>query len=243
MNASGAAQSHPLQICRWLLLLTLAWALLFGGLALLRLLSLDTLIAAADIYQLALGFALTAALLASLKTSRNRSAVLVTSLAIVSWTLGQLFWFSYTLLMKSPLPYPSVGDLGFTGSYFLLIGVLGLLKKPQNQAKESTAAFALLLLPLLLAVFGQSSPGVRLYNFVLSLAASFTLYKALSLRREPKNRWLLAGILALAASDAVFMTSVVLLRASRTATSAPLYPLALALIAYGILKREEKTDG
>lgn len=246
-TGSGVRAGYPLHITRWLLLVTLAWAACFGALALLQLIPLEALIPAGDIYQLALGFALTAALLAGLKNSRNRYAVLGTSLAILSWTLGQLFWFSYTLLMQSPLPYPSVGDLGFTGAYFLLIGVLGVLKQKESGAKESTAkgslpALALLLIPFLLAIFGRSAPEVLIYNFVLSLAAAWTLYKALPLQREPKNRWLLGGILTLAATDAVFMTSVVLLRESKTATTAPLYPLALALIAYGILKREECPD-
>ncbi len=242
LTGSGTQGSHWVQITRWLLLAALVWAVCFAALAILHLFTLESLIAAADIYQLALGFALAAVLLASLKTSRSRSAVLVTSLAILSWTLGQLFWFSYTLLMQTPLPYPSVGDLGFTGTYFLLIGALSVLEQEENRAKGDKLAFVLLLIPLLLAIFGKSAPAVKLYNFVLGLAAAWTLYKALPLRHARKNRWLLGGILVLAATDAVFMVSVVLLRGSMTATTAPLYPLALALISYGILKREAGTD-
>lgn len=231
-----------IQLTRWLLLATLAWSACFAALAIWRPVSFDSLIAAADIYQLALGFALAAILLTCLKNSLNRYAVLGTSLAIISWTLGQLFWFSYTLLMRTPLPYPSVGDFGFTGAYFLLIGVLSMLAPPKNKAKGNPYAFALLLAPLLLAIYAKSAPAVKLYNFVLGLAAAWTLHKALPLRHTHKDRWLLGGILLLAATDVVFMTSVVLLRNSMTATTAPLYPIALALIAYGILKREATTD-
>ena len=83
---------------------------------------------------------------------------------------------------------------------------------------------------------------MTLYNFVLGGASAWTVYKALPLRHAAKDRWLLGGILVLAATDIVFMTSVVLLRDSLTATTAPLYPIALSLIAHGILKREESTN-
>lgn len=230
-----------IQLTRWLLLATLAWSACFAALAIWRPFPFESLIMAADIFQLALGFALAAVLLTCLKTSRNRYAVLGTSLAIISWTLGQLFWFSYTLLTQSPLPYPSVGDFGFTGTYFLLIGVLSVLEPGESKSKSSLLAFAILLAPLLLAVLAKSAPAVTLYNFVLGGVSAWTMYKALPLRHADKNRWLLGGILVLAATDIVFMTSVVLLRDSMTATTAPLYPIALSLIAHGILKREEIT--
>ena len=237
-TASKARVNRGVQLTRWLLLATLGWSVCFAALAIWRPFSFETLITAADIYQLALGFALAAILLTCLKTSRNRYAVLGTSLAIISWTLGQLFWFSYTLLTQILLPYPSVGDFGFTGTYFLLIGVLGVLNPRKGNEKRNLPAFALLLAPLLLAVLAKSAPAVTRYNFVLGLAAAWTVYKALPLRHAAKDRWLLGGILVLAATDVVFMTSVVVLRDSMTATTAPLYPIALSLIAYGILKRE-----
>lgn len=236
-----AHRIHGVQLARWLLLATLVWSVCFAALAIWRPFPFESLIMAADIFQLALGFALAAVLLTCLKNSRNRYAVLGTSLAIISWTLGQLFWFSYTLLTQTPLPYPSVGDFGFTGTYFLLIGVLSVLEPGESKSKSSLLAFALLLAPLLLAVLAKSAPAVTFYNFVLGGASAWTVYMALPLRHAAKDRWLLGGILVLAATDIVFMTSVVLLRDSMTATTAPLYPIALSLIAHGILKREEVT--
>lgn len=244
LNASTESKAHRIrgvQLARWLLPATMVWSVCFAALAIWQPFPFESLIMAADIFQLALGFALAAVLQTCLKTSRNRYSVLGTSLAIISWTLGQLFWFSYTLLTQSPLPYPSVGDFGFTGTYFLLIGVLDVLEPGESKSKSSLLAFALLLAPLLLAVLAKSAPAVTLYNFVLGGASAWTVYKALPLRHAVKDRWLLGGILVLAATDVVFMTSVVLLRDSMTATTAPLYPVALSLIAHGILKREEIT--
>ena len=180
----------------------MVWSVCFAALAIWRPVSFDSLIAAADIYQLALGFALAAILLTCLKNSLNRYAVLGTSLAIISWTLGQLFWFSYTLLTQTPLPYPSVGGFGFTGTYFLLIGVLSVLEPGESKSKSSLLAFAILLAPLLLAVLAKSAPAVTLYNFVLGGASAWTVYKALPLRHAAKDRWLLGGILVLAATAA-----------------------------------------
>jgi len=244
LDASTESKAHRIrgvQLARWLLLATMVWSVCFAALAIWRPFPFESLIMAADIFQLALGFTLAAVLLTCLKNSRNRYAVLGTSLAIISWTLGQLFWFSYTLLTQTPLPYPSVGDFGFTGTYFLLIGVLSVLEPGESKSKSSLLAFAILLAPLLLAVLAKSAPAVTLYNFVLGGASAWTVYKALPLRHAAKDRWLLGGILVLAATDIVFMTSVVLLRDSMTATTAPLYPIALSLIAHGILKREEAT--
>ena len=241
LDASTESKAHRIrgvQLARWLLLATMVWSVCFAALAIWRPFPFESLIMAADIFQLALGFALAAVLLTCLKNCRNRYAVLGTSLAIISWTLGQLFWFSYTLLTQTPLPYPSVGDFGFTGTYFLLIGVLSVLEPGESKSKSSLLAFALLLAPLLLTVPAKSAPAVTFYNFVLGGASAWTVYMALPLRHAVKDRWLLGGILVLAATDIVFMTSVVLLRDSMTATTAPLYPVALSLIAHGILKRE-----
>lgn len=128
-------------------------------LAIWRPFSFESLIMAADIYQLVLGFALAAILLACLKTSRNRYAILGTSLAIISWTLGQLFWlpFLYTA-HQSPLPYPSVGDFGFTGTYFLLIGVLGVLDLGESKPKSSPISAFVILLAFLLAFPAKGIP-------------------------------------------------------------------------------------
>lgn len=220
-----------------LLLITLLWTVCYTVLAFVRLLPLEKLIAVGDVYQLALGLGATVVLFTRLKRTQRKYILLGTGLAVFSWTVGQLFWFSYTLLADSPLPYPSVGDLGFTGAYFFLIGVISLLSKDSPKIPYAPLAFFILLVPALLAV-GQSALPVKLYNVVLGCAAAYTLYRAIPLGKHKEYRWFLCGILLLAFTDVVFMISVVYFSDSFTLTSAPLYPLALSVITYGILKGE-----
>ena len=63
LDASRESKAHRIrgvQLARWLLLATLAWSACFAALAIWRPFSFDSLIMAADIFQLALGFALAA---------------------------------------------------------------------------------------------------------------------------------------------------------------------------------------
>lgn len=221
-----------------LLAITFLWMVCYAVLAFLRPFPLEELIVMGDIYQLVLGLGAMVILLARLKHYPRKYILLGTGLAIFSWTAGQLFWFSYTLLEDFPLPYPSVGDLGFTGAYFFLIGVIGLLRQKSSKSAFAPLAFIILLVPILLA-FAQSALTVKIYNFILGCAAAYTLYKAIPLGKHKDYRWFLSGILLLTFTDVVFMISVVFFRDSFTMTSAPLYPLALSLITYGILKGEE----
>lgn len=220
-----------------LLLITLLWTVCYVVLAFTRLLPLEKLIAVGDVYQLVQGLGATVILLSRMKYTSRKYLLLGTGLAVFSWTVGQLFWFSYTLLANTPLPYPSVGDLGFTGAYFFLIGVIGLLSKDCPKSPFAPLAFIILLVPALLAT-SQSTLAVKLYNVVLGCAAAYTLYKAIPLGKHKKYRWFLYGILLLVFTDVVFMISVVYFRDSFTMTSAPLYPLALSVVTYGILKGE-----
>lgn len=220
-----------------LLLITLLWTVCYVVLAITRFLPLEKLIAVGDVYQLLQGLGATVILLSRMKYTSRKYILFGTGLAVFSWTVGQLFWFSYTLLADTPLPYPSVGDLGFTGAYFFLIGVIGLLSKNSPQSPLAPLAFIILLVPALLTT-GQSTLTVKLYNVVLGCAAAYTLYKAIPLGKHKEYRWFLCGILLLAFTDVVFMTSVVYFRDSFTMTSAPLYPLALSVVTFGILKGE-----
>ena len=220
------------------LAITFLWTVCYAVLAFLHPFPLAELIVMGDIYQLILGLGAMVILFARLKHYPRKYILLGTGLAIFSWTTGQLFWFSYTLLEDFPLPYPSVGDLGFTGAYFFLIGVIGLLRKKSSKSVFAPLAFTILLVPALLA-FAQSALAVKIYNFVLGCAAAYTLYKAIPLGKHKDYRWFLSGILLLTFTDVVFMISVVFFRDSFTTTSAPMYPLALSLITYGILKGEE----
>lgn len=217
---------------------TLLWMVCYAALAIARLFPLEELIVMGDIYQLALGLGATTVLLVRLKYARCKYVIFGTGMAVFSWTAGQLFWFSYTLLADSPLPYPSVGDLGFTGAYFFLIGVIDLLSKDSPRSPFAPLAFSILLVPFLLAL-SQSALPVKLYNVVLGCAAAYTLYKAIPLGKHKHYRWFLSGILLLTFTDVVFMVSVVFFRDSFTMTSAPLYPLALSILTFGILKGEE----
>lgn len=169
----------------------------------------------------------------------NRYNLLGTALAIFSWTLGQIYWFSYTSITGEILPYPSVGDMGFTGTYFLLIGVIEMIVSGQPITQRryySYTVFLVMLIPVLLLFVGKSKIEVMIFNFILAFAVSFTLFKNFMLLENQKYRWFVGGIFLLGITDVVFMISASLFPNTYTFSSDVLYPISLSLIATGILK-------
>lgn len=218
---------------------TLLLSTSFAILLLLQPLPEQVLLTSAEIFQLVLGLVAAVMVLSSFTTSTGKYIVLGTSLAIFSWTMGQLFWFSYTLLTGIDLPYPSVGDLGYTGAYLLMLGVIGLISYEKKRGWIDYLPLFLALLPLALYLLGQRSLPVLLYNIVDCTIIAWTLFQAFPLRKVPHYRWFLLGVLILALTDLVFIFCALLFPETSTLTSAPLYPIAIALIAFGILYGEE----
>jgi hypothetical protein len=98
-----------------MLAITFLWMVCCAVLAFLRPFPLEELIVMGDIYQLVLGFGAMVILRARLNHYPRKYILLGTGLAIFSWTTGQLFWFSYTLLEDFTLPYPFVGCIDLIG--------------------------------------------------------------------------------------------------------------------------------
>jgi hypothetical protein len=173
----------------------------------------------------------------------NSDAVFGVALAVFSWTLGQLFWFSYTTITKLTLPYPSIGDLGFIGTYFILSGVIGIIKSKRDevylkQKKRVLWPLLFLLVPIILVFVKDNSLPVNSYNFILTLSLVYTMMKAVPIYTMKEYRFFVAGIYILGLTDIIFLSSVVLIPNCFTFTTDPLYPIALTLITNGLMKGE-----
>ena len=220
--------------------LACAWAVCF-----VLLLALDVpaaaLVRAADIFEIAFGLLCGSILLAASTRQAEttpRHVLLGTALALFSWTLGQVFWFSYTELTGVTLPYPSVGDLGYTGTYFFLAGVLRLLLGQRKAWHPWYSWFSLLALAVPVAVVfagGGNTAGI-LYNFVLALAAGYAYFLNCALIPLRRYRWYAGGVFLLGIADLVFMLSVCLYPASHLYLPDLLYSLSLALLAHGAFR-------
>lgn len=84
---------------------------------------------ASDVFQAAIGIAAGSAALAFWRKSKEKYAVLGTALAIFCWSLGEIFWFSGALVTGIEIPYPSVRDLGFIGTYFILFSAMDVIRQ------------------------------------------------------------------------------------------------------------------
>ena len=198
--------------------------------------------------QLLYGLVIGLLVLCYARYSRERYLVSGVALAVLSWTMGQLYWFSYVFLVGSSLPYPSIADLGYIGTYFFLIGVIITITKgiPQYTIKiryRNLWPFLLLLVPLLLALIGKNRLLVNLDNLVLTLAMVYTLWRAQPIFPVIQYRLFITGLCLLCISDIIFMVHACLMPDTYTLSTDALFPMALSLTAYGFMKVEEMSNG
>lgn len=197
---------------------------------------------ASDIFQAAMGVAAGSVALEFWRRNKERYAVLGTALAVYCWSLGEIFWFSGDLVIGLKIPYPSVGDLGFIGTYFILFSAITVIRQKRTELKAVTAGnrffLVLLAIPVALAVFGRAPWLTAADNAVLGLSAAWAMYRASSLWRDKGYRWFSAGVLLLGMTDLVFITCVVLFPDGLIYITSPLYPVAFALTVFGVIKGE-----
>ena len=149
---------------------------------------------------------------------RERAAWTVITLALASWTFGEIYWAIF-----KPDEYPSPADVGYIGFYVLLYA--GIVMLLQARARSiggtlwldgATAAFAAASLgaAVLVEIVLESTEGsvsTVVTNLayplgdVLLLSAVFGVFSLTGWR--PGQRWLMLGLGALATTvaDAVFL--------------------------------------
>jgi len=149
---------------------------------------------------------------------QDRGAWTVITLALASWTFGEIYWAIVT-----PDEYPSPADLGYIGFYVLLyVGIVLLLRSRARSiggmlwldgATAALAAASLGAAVLVELVLGntEGSTSTVVTNLayplgdVLLLSAVFGVFSLTSWK--PGERWLLLGLGALATTiaDAVYL--------------------------------------
>ncbi len=195
----------------------------------------------ANVVHLAFGLGCGSLLFYFARVSRMGFAVLGIAFAQFSWSIGQLFWFSTVSLTDRTLPYPSIAEFGFIGTYFFIMGAIAILAKNVSQDTEkiglrSLWPFAILLIPGILAFNSNVSLLVNVSNFFFTMAIAFTLWKARPLFSNAKYTHFLFGVLTLCFADLVFMIGVVYFPGVCVFSVDAFYPLAHSLMAYGLVK-------
>ncbi|MGE5390496.1 MAG: hypothetical protein ACM3PE_05465 [Deltaproteobacteria bacterium] len=220
-------------LAKGLLGLSAAWLVYAAASYCLGLKPYSALEPEANIAELAVGFSAAVLLFVHYYKSKQFLSLGI-GLAVISWTLGELFWFSNQVITVNPLPYPSVGEFGFLGVYFFLAGAIGGIK---NNGRHPLVILLLTLLIVLIPVFlvfhGKGSLGALIYNFVFIAAIAFISYKALS-KYTSDYRYLFWGILFFCLTDIIFIIEAN--TRDYTFICDMLYPLALSLLAYGAMK-------
>ena len=150
--------------------------------------------------------------------ARERAAWTVITLALVSWTVGELWWAIF-----KPETYPSVADAGYIGFYVLLYAGIVLLLRSRAKsiggtlwldgltaALAAAALGAAVIVELVLeSTEGSTSTVVTNLSYplgdLLLLSAVFGVFSLTGWRPGP--RWLLLGLgaLATAAADVVYL--------------------------------------
>ena len=150
--------------------------------------------------------------------ARERAAWTVITLALVSWTVGELWWAIF-----KPETYPSVADAGYIGFYVLLYAGIVLLLRSRAKsiggtlwldgltaALAAAALGAAVIVELVLeSTEGSTSTVVTNLSYplgdILLLSAVFGVFSLTGWRPGP--RWLLLGLgaLATAAADVVYL--------------------------------------
>ena len=187
---------------------------------------------------------------------RERAAWAVITLALASWTLGEI-WYA----ARQPETYPSLADAGFIGFYvFLYVGVVLLLRTQARAigttlwidgaiAAVTAAALgaAILVQVVLHQTEGSLSTVVTNLAYplgdVLLLSAVFGVFSLTSWR--PGRRWTLLGLgaLATATADAIYLFQ----SASGTYVAGTwvdiLWPAAMLLIACSAWTGDRTREG
>jgi two-component system, cell cycle response regulator len=188
--------------------------------------------------------------------SRERAAWTVITMALASWTFGELWYTIFT-----PESYPSMADAGYLGFYFLLYAGIVLLLRSRARsigdtlwldgATAALAAAALgaaVLVELVLqSTEGSTSTVVTNLAYplgdVLLMSAVFGVFSLTGWR--PGERWLLLGLGALSTTvaDAVYLFQ----SAAGTYVEGTwidiLWPLAMLLVASSAWARDQSRTG
>lgn len=157
-------------------------------------------------------------------------------LALLCWSMGQLYWLSYIIIGMGDIPYPSIPDLGFLGSYFFFIS---LLKKEEARLFSNLSSEP--VFPGLIAVIIFLGTAVILFNYgelgfpllysvIFTAILSYTLFCALKIKPWQNINSPGIGIIVLVAADLLLIVQIAVNSAANLLIADPLYALAFSLI-------------
>ncbi|MDY6780509.1 MAG: hypothetical protein SV760_08205 [Halobacteria archaeon] len=183
-------------------------------------------------------------LLWAYSTNRNK-VLLLSSLSVLSWFLGSLFWVSYVFLLDKILLYPSVAQFAFHGFHLLMIPLLlyfveklGIaLRKPSFVLVAVTAS-----VPVMTYFVGTTNLAVAVYNiFYLSLVTS-VLVLASHLVYESRLPLFGVALVAFSFADLNFITTTLSDEAPVVLSLDPIWFSAHALVSFSLVRYSCRGD-
>ena len=171
----------------------------------------------------AIGFSSALAMLAGIKLYRPamRTAWMLFALGMLLYVTGDAFYYSYPVIFRQEMPFPSVGDLFYLSVYPVLVSGLLMLLRRRNPGGDRpslidalivSTALALVAWVLLMAPYAHDA-GLSLVEKVVLMAypAMDVLLLSVAVRlmvdtgaRSPALYLLLISLVALLATDSIF---------------------------------------
>lgn len=220
------------KLLKFLICFSVVWLLISSVSYFLKLIPYVQLELCANTIELVTGFA--AAILSFIYAYKSKQLLpLGIGLAILSWTLGELFWFSYEYIKADALPYPSVGELGFLGTYFFFLGSMGNFRNKNKNILFYLIAVLIMLIPVFFLIKETNTLGVLIYNFVFIAMIALVFYKTLS-KYDIDYKYLFIGILLFCITDIIFVAEAN--TKDYTFICDMFYPLCFSILAYGVSK-------
>lgn len=227
------------KLSKILIFFSIVWLLISSISYFLKLIPYMQLELCANAIELVAGFA--AAILSFTYAYKSKQLLpLGIGLAVLSWTFGEAFWLSYAVINGNVLPYPSVGEFGFLGTYFFIAGSIGDFKSNnKRRIVISILALVIMLLPIFFVFKSSNTLGAVIYNFVFITMIAFVLYRSLS-KYTVDFKYLFIGIVFFCLTDIVFIIEANIRDYSIICDM--LYPLSLSVLAYGGMEEGVNND-
>lgn len=151
--------------------------------------------------------------------------------ACIIWSFGQLFWFAYVMAGREGLPFPSVAELAFLGSYFFIISAVkdNALMPRKRVITAGVVSFLMIFSTLVFVIiFEQIRSFAGIYSLIFITTAATALFLIVS--KQGVEALTRTSIILLCITDLILVLQINLSFHSALYLSDPLYPLVFILL-------------
>lgn len=151
--------------------------------------------------------------------------------ACILWSLGQLFWFAFVLTGREGLPFPSVAELAFLGSYFFIISAVkdnAFLHRKRMIIAGGLSSLMIIAALVTAIIFEQIRSFAGIYSLFFITTAAIALFLIVS--KQGIDILTRCSIILLCITDLILVFQITLSFHSALYLSDVLYPLVFILL-------------